>query len=107
MPLIRVLATLIRLDVSRPFLVSRLRRRVLGGVELVTTFGGFRKSSHYELEAVIASVRRQSWLRTKMAFLERTHQVFHLWHVVHRPFSYSFAVLVVVHVTIVLMMGYY
>ena len=107
MPLLKVLATLIRLDLSRPFLVSRLRRRVLGGFELWTTLGGFLKSSHYELEAVIASVRRQSWLRTKMAFLERTHQVFHLWHLVHRPFSYSFAALVVVHVTVVLMMGYY
>ena len=107
MPLVKVLATLMRLDLSRPFLVSRLRRRVLSGSEIVTTLGGFRKSSHYELETVIASVRRQSWLRTKMAFLERTHQVFHLWHVVHRPFSYSFAALVVVHVTVVLMLGYY
>ncbi|MBZ5636909.1 MAG: hypothetical protein LAO55_27615 [Acidobacteriia bacterium] len=107
MPLVKVLATLIRLDLSRPFLVSRLRRRVLGGSEILTTLGGFRRSSHYDLETVIASVRRQSWLRTKMAFLERTHQVFHLWHVVHRPFSYSFAALVVVHVTVVLMMGYY
>jgi hypothetical protein len=107
MPLVKVLATLIRLDLSRPFLVSRLRRRVLSGSEILTTLGGFRRSGHYELETVIASVRRQSWLRTKMAFLERTHQVFHLWHVVHRPFSYSFAVLVVVHVVVVLMLGYY
>ncbi len=107
MPLITVLSTLIRLDLSRPFLVSRLRRRVLSGSELLTTLGGLRRSSHGELETVIASARRQSWLRTKMAFLERTHQVFHLWHVVHRPFSYSFVVLVIVHVTVVLMMGYY
>jgi hypothetical protein len=107
MPLAKVLATLLRLDLSRPFLVSRLRRRVLSGFEILTTLGGFRQSSHRELETVIASVRRQAWLRTKMAFLERTHQVFHLWHVVHRPFSYSFAALVVVHVTVVLMMGYY
>ena len=107
MPLVSVLATLVRLDLSRPFLVSRLRRRVLSGSEIVTTLGGFRRSGHRELETVIASVRRQSWLRTKMAFLERTHQVFHLWHVVHRPFSYSFAALVVVHVTVVLMLGYY
>jgi hypothetical protein len=107
MPLASVLTTLVRLDLSRPFLVGRLRRRVLGGFEIVTTLGGFRRSSHRELETVITSVRRQSWLRTKMAFLERTHQVFHLWHVVHRPFSYSFAALVIVHVTVVLMLGYY
>ena len=44
MPLVKVLATLIRLDLSRPFLVSRLRRRVLSGSEILTTLGGFRRS---------------------------------------------------------------
>ena len=107
MPLLKVLLTILRLDCARPFLVSKLRRRVLRGPELFTTLGGFRKSGQRELETVISGVRRQSWLRAKMAFLERTHQVFHLWHVVHRPFSYSFAALVIVHIAVVLMLGYY
>ena len=107
MPLWTVLFTLLRLDLARPFQVRRLRRRLLSGVEILTTLGGLLASNHRELEAVIANVRRQSWLRTKMAFLERTHQVFHLWHVVHRPFSYSFALLVVIHITVVLMLGYF
>jgi hypothetical protein len=32
--------------------------------------------------------------------------VFHLWHVIHRPFSYSFALLAVIHIAVVTMMGY-
>jgi hypothetical protein len=32
--------------------------------------------------------------------------VFHLWHVIHRPFSYSFAILSILHVTVVLLLGY-
>ena len=42
-----------------------------------------------------------------MLFLKRIEDVFHLWHVVHRPFSYSFAVLVVAHITVALLLGYY
>jgi hypothetical protein len=29
-----------------------------------------------------------------------------LWHVVHRPFSYAFAILAIVHISLVLYMGY-
>jgi len=31
----------------------------------------------------------------------------HLWHIIHRPFSYSFAVLASIHVILMLMLGYY
>ncbi len=107
MPLIVVLWNILFLDLTRPLRVSRLRRRGLHGFELVTTLGGLRASRHQEFESVIATVQRQSWLRGKMAFLQRVQQVFDLWHVVHRPFSYSFVILVAVHIGVVLMMGYY
>ena len=32
--------------------------------------------------------------------------VFNLWHVIHRPFSYSFAILAILHIVVVLGMGY-
>ncbi len=106
-PSIAVLWNISVMDLTRPLRVSRLRRRALHGFELVTTLGGLRASRHEDFEAVIATVQKQSWLRAKMAFLERVQQVFHLWHVVHRPFSYSFVVLVAVHIGVVLMLGYY
>jgi hypothetical protein len=96
-----------RLDVARPFQVSRLRRRALSGAGLFLTLGGLLPSRHRELEHVITSIRRQSWISTKMLFLKRIEDVFHLWHVVHRPFSYSFAVLVVAHIAVALLLGYY
>jgi len=107
MPLGAMIWTLLRMDLARPILVARLRRHALKGLGVVTTLGGLLASKHQELEAIISTVRKQAALRAKMAFLERTEQVFHLWHVVHRPFSYSFAVLVVMHVTVVILMGYY
>jgi hypothetical protein len=102
-----VLWTMIRMDLARPIRVSRLRRRVLKSGELFTTLGGLLASQHADLETIISAARRQSWLRAKAAFLGRTQRVFHLWHVIHRPFSYSFALLVTVHIGVVLLMGYF
>src|SRR5579871_576867 len=67
-----LLWTILRMDLARPFLVSRLRRRVLPAWGLVTTLGGLLPSDQPDLEAVISAVRRQSGLRAKITFLERT-----------------------------------
>ena len=106
MNLVRLVGTMLSMDLRRPWLVSALRRRVLHGMELWTTFGGFLASRHEDLESVIQGVRRQSRLLAKTAFLDRTLRIFHLWHVVHRPFSMSFVVLVIVHVTVVQLVGH-
>lgn len=96
-----------RLDIARPFQVSRLRRRSLSKAGIFLTLGGLLPSRQRDLESVIKAVRNQSWLSAKMLFLKRIHEVFHLWHVVHRPFSYSFAVLVVAHIAVAMLLGYY
>jgi hypothetical protein len=50
--------------------------------------------------------RKQAKLSKRILFLSRTGQVFKLWHVVHRPFSYAFAVLALLHIGLALYMGY-
>ncbi len=106
MSLVRALALMIVFDLVRPFRIARLRCRVLRWTEIVTSMGGLFRSSNQELEYVIGSVKRKSNLAKRLAFLDRSQQVFHLWHVVHRPFSYSFAVLAVAHIVVVVMLGY-
>jgi len=65
-----------------------------------------RATSDARLERTIGVARRQSALSKRVLFLSRTQQVFHLWHVVHRPFSYAFAILAILHIGIALFMGY-
>ena len=95
------------LDLLRPFRIARLRRGALRGSEHMTTLGGLLPTRHRELERAIAVAREEAALSKRILFLSRTQQVFHLWHVVHKPFSYTFAVLVLVHIGVVLMMGYF
>ncbi|MBI5087040.1 MAG: hypothetical protein HZB13_20890 [Acidobacteria bacterium] len=106
MKLHQALLTMLVLDFRRPFQVATLRRRFLGAGERLITAGGLLHSGHRDLERVIDAVREQSWLMAKALFLSRAGEIFHLWHVVHRPFSYSFVVIVLIHVTLVLLMGY-
>jgi hypothetical protein len=106
MSLLRLLWTVLRMDLARPFHVSRLRRRLLTGPQRMATLGGLLASHDSALEAVIASVRRQSRLRAAMAFLDRTARIFHLWHAIHRPFSISFVALIAIHIGVALSVGF-
>lgn len=94
------------LDLARPFRVASLRRRVLGFGGVVLSLGGMLRSSNSELERIVQTVRHQAALSKRMVFLSRTQQVFQLWHVVHRPFSYAFVVLALLHIVTAMLLGY-
>ncbi|MBZ5697601.1 MAG: hypothetical protein LAN18_03545 [Acidobacteriia bacterium] len=104
--MVAALGWMIWLDLKRPFQVSWLRLRAGGfGAWLVSLFGILR-TRNPQLERAICIARRQASLSKRVLFLSRTKQVFNLWHVVHRPFSYSFAILAILHIVVVLGMGY-
>src|SRR5579862_5116272 len=106
MPMLIALVYMILIDLRRPFQVSLLRLQAAGfGAWLISVFG-VRRTGDLKLERGIAIARRQAALSKRILFLQRTQQVFKLWHVVHRPFSYAFAVLAIVHISLVLYMGY-
>ncbi|HTM89514.1 MAG TPA: hypothetical protein VL155_15010 [Terriglobales bacterium] len=106
MPAVFALAYMLALDAVRPFHVARLRQRALGWGGGFSTLGGLLPSGNAQIEGVIGVAREQAALAKRILFLSRSQQVFHLWHVVHRPFSYSFAVLACIHVGVVLLLGY-
>lgn len=103
----RVLAMMFWLDVSRTLRVSRLRRSGMTTAARIVTFGGFIRSSNIELEAAVRLAGQRARIQNRIVFLSRTNEIFHLWHVVHRPFSYAFATLAIVHIVFMVMLGYY
>lgn len=107
MPVYKALLAMLVLDLRRPFEAARLRRKAMGrGLKAVFTMGGLLPTGNAEIERTLRTARRRSMLAKRVAFLGRTQQVFHLWHVVHRPFSYSFSVLALVHIAVVIALGY-
>jgi hypothetical protein len=106
MPLYRAILQMIVLDVRRPFHVARLRIRVLGWGGVLPYFGGLMPTPHQELERAVGLARTKARLSKRIAFLSRSQQVFHLWHVIHRPFSYSLAALAFLHIVVVISLGF-
>ncbi len=105
-PMIVALVYMMALDLGRAFRIARLRRRALPFRQKLSTLGGLRVTRHVELERAISTTREQAALAKRVLFLSRSQQVFNLWHVVHKPFSYSFAMLAIIHIAVVGMMGY-
>lgn len=97
---ITAVCTLVWIDLCRPFRVARLRRQALGFGGKVATLGGLLHSRKAALENIIDVAREQASISKKLLFLGKSQKVFQLWHIIHRPFSYSFAVLAIVHVII-------
>ena len=104
-PLLLAVATMVLLDVRRLFHVTRLRWRTLGFWGQLTTMGGLATSGNSEVERAVTVARKQAALSKRILFLSRSQRVLHLWHVVHKPFSYSFAVLALIHISVVLLFG--
>ena len=106
MPLGVALLTILDLDLARPFRVAVLRWRAMGAWGRVLSLGGLRRTRNVNLERVIRIASRQARLSKRILFLARSLRIFHLWHVVHRPFSYAFALLASLHILVVLFFGY-
>jgi hypothetical protein len=107
LPIPAALIYMLLFDLLRPFRIAHLRNGALLGSEHITSLGGLLPTRHRELERAIVVAREEAALSKRILFLSRTQQVFHLWHVVHKPFSYTFAVLVLIHIGVVLMMGFF
>jgi hypothetical protein len=107
LPMPIALVYMMFLDIARVFRVAGIRRHAVPFGQKLTTLAGFLPTSNTGLERAIALAREEASLAKRVLFLSRSQQVFHLWHVVHKPFSYSFAVLALIHIAVVMMMGYF
>jgi hypothetical protein len=107
LPTVVALAYMMLLDLTRIFKIAALRRHHIDVGEQILTLGGLRSSSHADLERAVQAAREEAAIAKRVLFLNCSHKVFHLWHVVHKPFSYTFALLAVVHIVLVVMMGYF
>jgi hypothetical protein len=103
---LRAVGEMIALDVGLPFRVAGLRRSSSSFGAKLKTLGGLLSSGNPEVEVVVRLVRQKSSFSKRVVFLGQTQKVFHLWHVIHRPFSYAFAVLAIVHIVVVLGLGF-
>jgi len=105
--ILAALAEMLLLDLSRWYRVAALRRKGMKFFTSLLTLGGFLPTRQAEVEQIVAVVRRKALLTKRLVFLDRAQRIFHLWHVVHRPFSYAFVVLALIHIINAVRLGYF
>lgn len=103
---VQALSELMLLDLTMPLRIARLRRAPAQRVVVIRSVGGLFSTSIEEIERIVRIVRQKASLSRRILFLDRTQRVFHLWHVIHRPFSYAFAVLAILHIIVVMGLGF-
>jgi hypothetical protein len=96
MPLGKALVVIVALDVRRAWTLFRLRWRV-----------GAHVASHADVKGALTAIRKQAALSKDALFLGKVQQMFRMWHVIHRPFSYSLAIMATLHIMAVVFLGYY
>jgi hypothetical protein len=105
-PMVASLLSMFLIDFKRPFKASLVRLQQAGFGPWMFSFCGLVPTRDWKLERAIRVAQKEATLSKHILFLTRTQQVFKLWHVVHRPFSYAFAILAILHIGIALFMGY-
>ncbi len=65
---------------------------------------------HNDVPPAVASeimklIRRRSIMRRRRNILGVAHSVFHLWHVIHKPFAVVMIVIMIGHIVVALLMG--
>jgi len=106
MPMLIALLYMVLIDLKRPFQLSLLRLQATGFGSWLLSLFGLRSTDDVRLEGAILIARKQAALTKRILFLSRTQQVFNMWHIIHRPFSYAFALLAIIHIGLALSMGY-
>lgn len=100
------IARMLVLDVEMPFRMARLRRQSGDRAGRIKSLGGLMPTGNTEVEEIVGIVRQKASLSKRVLFLDQTQRVFHLWHVIHRPFSYAFALLAILHIVVVMGFGF-
>jgi hypothetical protein len=90
------LFSLVAGDIRRPFVTARLRR----------TLARSRTLPPDSLETLMHMASQRALLRRRLAVLGRVQQVFHYWHVIHKPFAIIMYIIMGVHIGVAVWTGY-
>ena len=105
-PVVASLLSMFLIDFKRPFRTSLVRLRQAGFGPWLFSLCGLLPTRDRNLERAIQVAKTEAKLSKSILFLSRTQRVFQLWHVIHRPFSYAFAILALLHIALALFLGY-
>jgi len=83
-------------DLKRPFKIRIIRRHIIKKFDLTDEIS--RKITDYG--------KKKSLLERKVLLLNQVQQLFHYWHVFHKPFAIIMYLIMIVHIGVAIWLGY-
>lgn len=59
-----------------------------------------------QIEPLINVARQKAMIRHRLTLWSRTHQLFHHWHVFHKPFAIIMYLIMIIHIIVTVVLGY-
>jgi len=84
-------------DVKRPFLFRKLKKNLRA------------RNMHLSPRAfktLLFLAKQKSLLLRKQTFIDAMNEIFHYWHVIHRPFAYVMIIIMFIHIAVAVAFGY-
>ncbi|MFZ0389150.1 MAG: hypothetical protein WAN36_01730 [Calditrichia bacterium] len=94
--LFTLLIKLIWFDMTRPLRNLRLKNRLQKQYNIPSGTVG----------EMVELIRNKALLHRRIIFWNHIHQMFHYWHIVHKPFAFVMYLILLVHVGVAAWMGY-
>lgn len=94
--LIRSLKAILIDDITRPFKTKRLKR------DLAQTYN----VDYTMIDEICSLTRRKNLLERKILLFDQIQQLFHYWHVFHKPFAIIMYIIMLVHIGVAIWLGY-
>jgi hypothetical protein len=93
---LRILLSLLFSDLMRPLRMRRAKKRIrrLTGV------------SKKEARILIDNIKKKAILLRRINLWKKINNLFHYWHVIHKPFAIVMYLIMIIHVIITVLFGY-
>jgi len=94
--LTNILFSLLLMDIQRFFRVRRIRHKLSLQTALTKN----------QIVRLIEIIKKKAILHRRIILWNKIHQLFHYWHVIHKPFAIIMYIIMVIHVVLTLILGY-
>lgn len=83
-------------DALKPIRSYRLRKHLIKKLNL----------SFQEVSQMLITIKRKAMLQRRISMWNAIHQLFHYWHVIHKPFAIIMYIIMLIHILVAVYVGY-
>jgi hypothetical protein len=94
--MMRILISLVLADITRLFRMRVAKQSIRQRTDI----------SKKQAKTLVNIARKKAILHRRIILLNKVHQLFYYWHVIHKPFAVVMYLIMIIHVLLTVVLGY-